>query len=157
MDLLWDRGFEVTPIGDFIDHMGLSRSSFCPAFGSKRAVLLELLEIYSRQCTALMEDVARSPSTPGQNLRTMAHQISQLDYGRGCFVLKAITERGCHDPDLCSIAAHHQQMLMDHVTRELRQLGAADTIGRAGVLIAAAHGASLLTSIGLGKQRPARL
>ena len=157
MDLLWDRGFEATPIGDLIDHMGLSRSSFYAAFGSKRAVLLEALEIYSRQCAGLMEDIARSPGTPRQNLRAMAHQIAQLEEGRGCFVVKAITERGRHDPDLCRIAADHQQMLMDHVTGELRRLGAPDTIRRARVLIAAAYGTSLQTSSGLGKAEASAL
>lgn len=79
MDLLWHRGFEVTQIGDLIDHMGLSRSSFHVAFGSKRTILLEASEIYSRQCAGLMEDIARSPGSLRQNLRAIAHQLSQLD------------------------------------------------------------------------------
>ncbi len=48
MGLLWDDGFGATPIGDLIVHMGLSRSSSYAAFGTKRAVLLEALQICSR-------------------------------------------------------------------------------------------------------------
>ncbi|WP_168217351.1 TetR/AcrR family transcriptional regulator [Paracoccus liaowanqingii] len=152
MDLLWDGGFEATPIGDLIDRMGLSRSSFYAAFGSKRAVLLEALDLYSQHCIRLLRDIAQSPRDARGKLQEVVHQIAHVDEGRGCLMVNVVTERGRHDPDVRKIAANHHSALMGLMTAVLQDAGEPDAILRARVLISGAYGASLMMSSGLSRE-----
>ena len=52
MGLFWRKGYEATSLQDLVGEMGLSRSSFYQAFGSKRQLFLSCLERYE-EATAL--------------------------------------------------------------------------------------------------------
>src|SRR6516225_882313 len=42
----WQHGFERTNMPELLDSMGVGRASFYNAFGSKREVFLQILDLY---------------------------------------------------------------------------------------------------------------
>lgn len=148
MDFLWDGGFEATPIGDMIAAMGLSRSSFYAAFGSKRGVLLEAIEHYSRRCVDFLVDIRESEAGPRAKLRDMIHGLAMVGDDRGCFMANCITERGRHDPEVQRLAAAHNAAVERIVVDVLPPDATGERSARARALISAAYGATLMKTAG---------
>ena len=54
--LFWRRGYQATSIPDLLDAMEIGRSSLYAAFGDKRALFLECLDVYVGRTLALLAD-----------------------------------------------------------------------------------------------------
>lgn len=151
MDFLWEGGFEATPVGDLIEIMGLSRSSFYTAFGSKRGVLLDAIALYSRRCLDLLAAIERSEAGARAKLRDMIHALAMVDEDRGCFMANCVSERGRHDPAVQRLAAAHngsvEQIIMDVLPPDAN----GERPARARALISAAYGATLLKTAGMDR------
>lgn len=89
MAAFWTKGYEATSLADLTSAMGLSKSSFYKAFGSKRALFLTIMDRYGetvaaphiRACLMRYEDAflavltrARDSGefTPARDVRAMA-------------------------------------------------------------------------------------
>lgn len=146
LDLLWAGGFEATPIGGLIDAMGLSRSSFYAAFGSKRGVMLEAMRLYSRKSIGTLEEIAARDAADRDRLRGMIHALGMIDDPRGCFMVNCISEIARRDKEVRAIAARHNAVVERLVASTM-----ADREGRRGrarALVSSAYGATLFKTAG---------
>ncbi|QFU07189.1 HTH-type transcriptional repressor ComR [Rhodobacteraceae bacterium THAF1] len=148
MEFLWNGGFEETPVGDLIDAMGLSRSSFYAAFGSKRGVLIGALRLYSARCIELLVDINRRDDERRIKLRDMIFGLAVVGDERGCFMANCISGQARHDPEIRQIAAEHNAAVEHFLTNLLSDDGSGSRPARARVLISAAYGATLLRAAG---------
>ncbi|WOI57722.1 TetR/AcrR family transcriptional regulator [Palleronia sp. LCG004] len=148
MDLLWEGGFETTSVGELIAAMGLSRSSFYAAFGSKRGAMLAALQLYSARCDALLREIATRDGTFQDRLSQMLHAIAMVDDARGCFMVNCISEMARHDPEIRKIAAEHNDALEQILVEALPEGDGAAARAKARALVAAAYGATLLVASG---------
>ena len=135
------RGYEATSLDDLTREMGISRSSFYAAFGSKRGVLLTALDRYSRQRLEVLAELAAGPDP----LEAILGALSGVEGdGRGCLLVNCLAELGTGDAEISSRAAAH----MTRIEAILR--AAAPEAGAAGVqaLLATAVGAQTLRKSG---------
>lgn len=110
VEAFWQDGYEATNLPELLTTMSLGRASFYNAFGSKRALFLQTLDLYfetlrehfepliSRQATARralsilvdgMLAVARSPDGRAANWR-------------GCFIGNTALELGARDAEVAA-------------------------------------------------------
>ncbi|HEX9465093.1 MAG TPA: TetR family transcriptional regulator [Alphaproteobacteria bacterium] len=95
MQVFWARGYEATSLDDLCEATGLSRSSLYAAFGDKRDLLLQSLDLYSdRGAARFMAALALRPIRKA--LRKILDEfIDQIVAGpgrRGCFVGNCVAE-----------------------------------------------------------------
>ncbi|MEP1934832.1 MAG: TetR/AcrR family transcriptional regulator [Roseibium sp.] len=110
MHVFWRQGFEATSLDDLTDAMGLSRSSFYGAFGSKQDVLCRAIEFYSKSRLARLEEIAAE--TDGNPLDSLMLAISGVDGGvNGCFMINCITELAPDDQKVIEIGRRHLEKI----------------------------------------------
>ncbi len=84
MDLFWKKGFESTSLAELRKTLGdLSAASFYAAFGSKRALYQECLELYTHTCGETLSEL-NNESIPAKSalknmlVKTINTQTSSL-------------------------------------------------------------------------------
>lgn len=139
--LLRRRGYEATSLDDLTRAMGISRSSFYAAFGSKRGVLLTALDRYSRQRLQVLAELAAGPEPLEAILAALAGVEGD---GQGCLLVNCLAELGAGDAEVAARAAAHMARIEDILR------GAAPEAGAAGAraLLATAVGAQTLRKSG---------
>lgn len=150
LSLFWRRGYEATSVDGLARAMGIGRSSFYGAFGSKHSVLLAALNHYCDKRFVEFTGIAAAVDAR-EAIREFLHAIADLDSRRdGCFLLNCIVELLPQDPDVEAISRRH----LDRVGRLMAGL-----LVRAGVkeeeasqktclLVSAAWGAGVLRKTG---------
>ena len=96
MDLFWKKGLLAVSAKDLAEAMNIRRSSFYNSFGSREAVFIEALRLYTEQAP----DAPLDRFTPGQpvvpllisTLRRICHVRARDAEGRGCMVCNGIAE-----------------------------------------------------------------
>ncbi|ADT89109.1 MULTISPECIES: TetR/AcrR family transcriptional regulator [Vibrio] len=84
MDLFWKKGFEGTSLSELRTALGhLSAASFYAAFGSKRALYQECLELYTQTCGETLselnhEDVPAKTAIKNMLVKTINMQTSPM-------------------------------------------------------------------------------
>ncbi len=97
-------GYEAASLEALTRAMGISRSSFYAAFGSKRGVLLAALEHYSRERLAALAAVAAGPGGLGAALRAIAGVDED---SHGCLMVNCVTELAPSDAEVAAFGARH--------------------------------------------------
>ena len=150
--VFWRSGYAATSLDDLTAAMGLSRSSFYGAFGTKHDVLLAGVRLYADGVYADLQALAAAEHPPIDCIRTVVSTMAKPHGdGNGCLLVNSIAELAPDDVDVCEIA----RMQVDRVTRLLQRL-----LAKAGhkskaseqlsnTLIACAFGASTLRKAGL--------
>lgn len=107
-DLFWTRGYEATSLDDLVQAMGISRSSFYAAFGSKREALKAALSLYTEASLAqLRGEIDAAPDRQGALARAVAVVCDTRGGRRGCFFANCVTEFGAVDPELDVLIQGH--------------------------------------------------
>ncbi|MGI4792980.1 MAG: TetR/AcrR family transcriptional regulator [Janthinobacterium lividum] len=150
--VFWRGGYAATSLDDLTAAMGLSRSSFYGAFGSKHDVLLASVRLYADRIYADLQTLAAAEYAPADCIRAVVGALAKPRRdGNGCLLVNSVAELAPDDLEVCEIA----RMQVDRVTRLLRRLLAkAGHTSEAsehlsGTLIACAFGASTLRKVGL--------
>lgn len=109
MTVFWQLGFEATSLPDLLKAMGLSKSSFYNAFGSKHQLFEACLECFrGRQVGRMREGLARAPS-PLDFIRDMllsnAAEARQEGPRRGCLIMNTATEFAGRDPAVAGLVS----------------------------------------------------
>ncbi len=150
--VFWRSGYAATSLDDLTAAMGLSRSSFYGAFGTKHDVLLAGIRLYADGVYADLQALAAAKHPPIDCVRAVVSTMARPhDDANGCLLVNSIAELAPDDLDVCEIA----RMQVDRVTRLLQRL-----LAKAGhkseaseqlsnTLIACAFGASTLRKAGL--------
>lgn len=139
------KGFEATSLDALTEAMGISRSSFYAAFGSKHGVLIAALERYSARRLRTLADLAAGPEAP----RTLLRALSGLaDDANGCLLVNCVTELAPRDAEVAALGARHLAAIETVVARALDP-ACPDAAGdRAAALLAVALGAQTLRKAG---------
>ncbi|TWG21307.1 TetR/AcrR family transcriptional regulator [Actinoplanes teichomyceticus] len=93
MHAFWEHGFEATSIAELTAAMGIGAPSLYAAFGDKKALFREVVEVYSRTHGAFaMRALAEEP-TARRGVERMLHEAateySDPRHPRGCLVISA--------------------------------------------------------------------
>lgn len=89
MRLFWEKGYEETSIGDLTAAMGIAAPSLYAAFGDKRTLFDEAVELYERQPNAPIAAGADEPTARGAVARILeraAVEYTLPDQPKGCFI-----------------------------------------------------------------------
>ncbi len=109
MQLFWARGFEATSLQDLLDSMGIARSSFYQAFGSKQEVFLRAVERYrdwlAGELRGSMESADSGLAFIEDTLKSVAEDTKCADGRRGCLVFNSAAEFGQRDPEVAGRVA----------------------------------------------------
>jgi len=96
MHEMWRFGYEACSVKSISEKLGITRSSFYNAFGSREALFLEVLEIYAEYIPSRSLNAA-SQSTPIKRLltdffRDVCINITADPEARGCLGVNSIVE-----------------------------------------------------------------
>jgi TetR/AcrR family transcriptional regulator, transcriptional repressor for nem operon len=154
-DLFWERGYELSSVGELEERTGLNRSSLYQAFGSKRDLFGAALRCYIQQET---EPTLSGMRQPGAGLEAVAGffearaQAFRSDpelAARGCLMINTIAEFGTRDRTVAQAAAAHRERLHHAFSTALGraaargELDTGDVAPRASLLVSAAMGVFL--------------
>jgi len=96
MNEIWQNGYEASSVKALSEKLGITRSSFYNAFGSREALFKEALDLYFSQSP----DKALATATPGTPIKKLlsntyrqACRVRAADpEGRGCMAINSVTE-----------------------------------------------------------------
>jgi TetR/AcrR family transcriptional regulator, transcriptional repressor for nem operon len=115
--LFWSKGYQATSLADLVAAMGISRSSLYAAYGDKRGVFLECLDLFAARSIAILTE-ARTRQPPLTALRSFFLQPVSEEAGErwawGCMLVNTVLELAGVDDALC-----------DHARRRLAEVEAA--------------------------------
>lgn len=96
MNEIWKHGFEACSVKAISEKLGITRSSFYNAFGSREALFVEALELYFAQSPdrALGEIEEKTQIIP--LLNEVYHEVCRAraadTQGRGCMAINSVAE-----------------------------------------------------------------
>ncbi len=118
LQVLWRQGYEATSVDDLTAAMGLSRSSFYSAFGSKEGVLIAVLKSYSHAALQALEHLAEGPRD--EAVKAMLDALSDPAGGpRGCMLVNCITELAPQHEEVAELGRHHLKRIEELFARAL--------------------------------------
>jgi TetR/AcrR family transcriptional regulator, transcriptional repressor for nem operon len=95
--LFWQSGYEATSLDGLLNEMGLSKSSFYGAFGSKHEMLLACLDRYIETVLqANIDDLRRGPPREAI-IRSFEKILGLPPSGKACFLQVCAIELSGHD------------------------------------------------------------
>ncbi len=129
--LFWRQGYQATSLADLLAAMGISRSSFYAAFGDKRSLFLECMDLFSARNHEMLQR-ARVQMAPLDVLQSFFE--GRLVGGRsavaerrhwGCMQVNTVLEMAGVDDELSARASHHLSQLQRFFQACLEDAGAA--------------------------------
>lgn len=106
MRVFWTRGYEATSLEDLLAEMGLSKSSFYQAFGSKAELFQKCLEHYRDMSAQKMQASLAGAATGWDFIRATLEGVADSTgkkMGRaGCLLMNTATEFGQRDAAVIS-------------------------------------------------------
>ena len=159
-DLFWERGYEMTSIGELEKKTGLDRSSLYHAFGNKHAVFEAALECYvavnlEARLASMREGQAGLETVIGFFTGMAATFRSDPRAGRGCLMVNSVAELGSRDRQVLRAAVAYRDKFREAFATALRravgrgELDRDRTRMRAELLTATAMGLFLTARIDL--------
>ncbi len=102
------KGYAASSIQDLLDAMGLNRGSLYAAFGDKRALYMEALNLYERLSVDGFEGFLSAGESPIRNIQAFFDMtflgLAQEQLRAGCFFVNTIVEMTDIDQDLVDTA-----------------------------------------------------
>lgn len=123
--VFWQQGFDASSMPTLLDAMGLSKSSFYEAFGSKDALFERCINGYAdRMIFELRAMLERSPS--GLKfirgvLLGVADQTKDETTRLGCLIMNTATEFGQREPAVARMVTQHLGRFEDVFARALER------------------------------------
>lgn len=118
MNIMWDEGYEASSVKAISEKLGITRSSFYNAFGSREELFKEVLQHYAEQSP----DYALALATPPIDVKLLftlvfkeacAARAEDKD-GRGCLAINSVTELCNRDEKL---SAFLEEMILGNIER----------------------------------------
>lgn len=129
--LFWRQGYQATSLADLLAAMGIGRSSFYAAFGDKRSLFLECMDLFSARNHEMLQR-ARARMPPLDVLQSFFE--GKLVGGRsavperrswGCMQVNTVLEMAGVDDELSARASHNLSRLQRYFQACLEDAGAA--------------------------------
>lgn len=123
--VFWQRGYDATSLDDLLAGMGIGRSSFYQAFGSKDKLFRRCLTQYRDWCEAQLRELLATAPSGRAFLEKVFHLVSDCNatpMGRsGCLLMNTATEFGQRDPAIArqvnEALGHFEKLFLEAVTR----------------------------------------
>jgi TetR/AcrR family transcriptional repressor of nem operon len=138
--LFWQRGYQATSLPDLLAAMGISRSSLYAAYGDKRGLFVECLDLFAERTRGILAK-ARERHAPLDALQFFFERhLDGPGRGRaslGCLLVNTVLEMAGVDDDLCDRASRHLTAIEGLFETTLRDAGFTPARARelAGVLM----------------------
>jgi TetR/AcrR family transcriptional repressor of nem operon len=111
MLVFWERGYNQTSVTDLVVATGLQPGSLYAAFGNKKGVFLEVLEVYHQQFLGRIRELGQSELSVVDGIRRMLRDIaedaSSARGARGCLAVNALLEMANHEPEVARLLERH--------------------------------------------------
>jgi len=108
MILFNEKGYAACSIRNLLDAMGLNRGSLYAAFGDKRTLYLEALELYEQLSVDGFEAFLATGDSPVQNIHAFFEMaflgLTKELLRAGCFFVNTIVEMTDIDQELVNVA-----------------------------------------------------
>jgi TetR/AcrR family transcriptional repressor of nem operon len=105
--LFWRKGYQASSLADLLQVMEISRSSLYAAFGDKRRLFLECLELFAQRTKDILQQ-ARVDQPPVEALRSFFEFSSVGPRGSkagwGCLLVNTVLETAGVDDELSTRA-----------------------------------------------------
>jgi TetR/AcrR family transcriptional repressor of nem operon len=103
LQVFWTKGYEAASLCDLIEAMGISKSSFYDAFGSKHELFLTVLDRYNDKVAGCQAEqlIEAAGSAKAGIAAVFENLIARMVDGgdrRGCFLNNCAVEIAPHDP-----------------------------------------------------------
>jgi TetR/AcrR family transcriptional repressor of nem operon len=113
-ELFWSRGYEATSLDDLLAAMGLGKSSFYHAFGSKKELFEKVMDRFVNDAVhRLMQELPVHPR-PIERIREFFRGIAVAPAGvhkKGCFMGNTVVELNNTDRALSGRAARRLERM----------------------------------------------
>ncbi len=106
--LFWRQGYTATSLAQLLDVMHIGRSSFYAAFGDKRALFIECLNLFADRTLALFDEAWERHQSPMAFVDFFEHTLFDVPEHRahrGCMMVNSVLELADVDPKLNQIAS----------------------------------------------------
>jgi len=127
MNEIWQSGYEASSVKAMSEKLGITRSSFYNAFGSREALFKEALALYFEQSPdkafATAKEGVRVKALLTRTFRKICHVRASDPAGRGCMAINSAAE-------LCNVHDKLGGILADAI---LSSLGCLETLLQWGV------------------------
>jgi TetR/AcrR family transcriptional repressor of nem operon len=108
LKIFWQQGFEGTNMPELLGSMGVGRASFYNAFGSKREVFLQILDLYFETVRAHLEGLISDVRDPRAAAALLIDGILAVAKSpeanatgwRGCLIGNTALELGANDEEI---------------------------------------------------------
>ena len=125
-DLFWERGYEMTSIGELEKKTGLDRSSLYHAFGNKHALFEAAMECYvevnlEARLAGMREGEAGLETVVGFFTGMAETFRSDPRAGRGCLMVNSVAELGSRDTHVLRAAIGYRDKFRDAFATALRR------------------------------------
>jgi TetR/AcrR family transcriptional repressor of nem operon len=131
--LFWRKGYQATSLPDLLSAMGIGRSSFYAAFGDKRALFVDCLDLFAERTRQVLRK-AREHRPPLDALQFFFERhLEGPGRGRaslGCMLVNTVLEMAGVDDDLSDRASRHLSDIERLFDATLRDAGCAPAQSR---------------------------
>ncbi|MEQ8829874.1 MAG: TetR/AcrR family transcriptional regulator [Alphaproteobacteria bacterium] len=117
METIWTNGFEKSSVKNLAETLGMTRSSFYNAFGTREDLFLETVPLYAKQSPdAILNEAQSGPVLPAvvEMFRAICRTRAADPEARGCMIINTICEI-CPDTD--GLGRDLQNMIEASTTR----------------------------------------
>ena len=108
MKLFWRNGYQASSLSDLLHEMKIGRGSFYAAFGDKRRLYLECLNLFGERTAAIVQKT-RDKYPPMDAIRYfLQHSLNQREgakAGLGCMAVNTVIELAGVDDELAAAAS----------------------------------------------------
>ena len=105
--LFWFQGYTATSLSQLLEAMGIGRSSFYAAFGDKRTLFIECLELFFRRTRDILLTARADHGSPAAIRRFFEQTLFEVPRHRarwGCMMVNTVLELADVDPPLSRLA-----------------------------------------------------
>jgi TetR/AcrR family transcriptional regulator, transcriptional repressor for nem operon len=144
------QGYAATSLDDLTDALGIGRSSFYSAFGSKRDLLIAALRLYCAETNARLALARAGAESPAAAVFDVVRTMVDPDGGRqGCFMLNCQAEVAFADPEVDSITRAQLDGMRRLIAEVLRAAGQAHSDAEADRILVHVLGLVMLRKFGV--------
>lgn len=130
IDVFHKQGYGATSVPDLVKATGLQPGSLYAAFGNKKGILIEALDIYSQETNKAITHCFNEADSPLEGIRNFFCQISNKcsnsNGNHGCLMVNSLLEM---DPGDKELASHLEKLMNKFEAKFTHQLQACQDSG----------------------------
>ncbi len=134
MNYFWENGYDASSLSDLLTVMGIGKSSFYQAFGSKEQLFREALELYAHTSNGFIQDL-REQMSEKQVLLALAQSavddMKATGKTKGCLVMNSGAECYRQHPQMAELIQYEYKAFHKIFTELVRAGQAAGDISNA--------------------------